>query len=64
VSALAFAVWFGYNWYIFYRAKSTRYPEFGIAIPNDYTIHGIDVSKYQDLIAREDVRAMRVNNIR
>ena len=61
--AILFAAWVGYRWYLYRKAKFTRYPEFGIAIPNDYTIHGIDVSKYQDLIAWEEVKAMRVNNI-
>ena len=60
---LPFAVWIGYRWWRYEKAKFTRYPEFGIAIPNDYSIHGIDVSKYQDIIAWEEVSAMRVNNI-
>lgn len=63
VAALAFIGWFGYQWYIYRKAKFTRYPEFGIAIPNEYSIHGIDVSKYQDIIAWEEVKAMRVNDI-
>ena len=33
---LIIAVWFGYHWYLYRKAKFTRYPEFGIAIPNDY----------------------------
>ena len=41
----------------------TRYPEFGIVIPESYSIHGIDVSKYQDMIAWEEVKAMKVKNI-
>jgi len=40
-----------------------RYPEFGIAIPENYSIHGIDVSKYQDYIAWEEVKNMKVKNI-
>jgi len=60
---VVFVAWTGYRWYLYRQAKFTRYPEFGIAIPNDYSIHGIDVSKYQDLIAWEEVKAMRVNNI-
>ena len=28
-----------------------RYPEFGIAIPENYSIHGIDISKYQSTIS-------------
>ena len=63
IGIVAFTGWFGYQWYIYQKAKSTHYPEFGIAIPNEYSIHGIDVSKYQDIIAWEEVKAMRVNNI-
>lgn len=40
-----------------------RYPEFGINIPESYSIHGIDVSKYQSTIAWEEVKAMKVKNI-
>ena len=60
---LSAAGWFGYPWLLYRKAKFTRYPEFGIAIPNEYSIHGIDVSKYQDIIAWEEVKAMKVNNI-
>lgn len=45
------------------KAKFTRYPEFGINIPESYSIHGIDVSKYQSAIAWEEVKAMKVKNI-
>lgn len=45
------------------KIKFTRYPEFGIVIPESYSIHGIDVSKYQDMIAWEEVKAMKVKNI-
>ncbi len=45
------------------KVKFTRYPEFGILIPENYSIHGIDVSKYQDMIAWEEVKAMKVKNI-
>ena len=50
--------YFGYR-----KAKFTRYPEFGIVIPESYSIHGIDVSKYQSIIAWEEVKAMKVRNI-
>jgi lysozyme len=45
------------------KAKSVRYPEFGIVIPGGYAIHGIDVSKYQSSIAWEEVRNMKVKEI-
>jgi lysozyme len=63
IGVLGFTGLFGYQWMLYRKAKFTRYPEFGIAIPNDYTIHGIDVSKYQDIIAWEEVKAMKVRNI-
>jgi lysozyme len=40
-------VWFLYQKLQYRKAKFTRYPEFGINIPENYSIHGIDVSKYQ-----------------
>lgn len=40
-----------------------RYPEFGISIPENYSIHGIDVSRYQLMIAWEEVKAMKIKNI-
>jgi lysozyme len=52
-----------YQWLKYRKAKFTHYPEFGISIPTDYTIHGIDVSKYQNVIAWEEVRAMNIRNI-
>ena len=64
IGLLSVAGWFGYQWLLYRKAKFTRYPEFGIAIPNDYSVHGIDVSKYQDIIAWEEVKAMKVNDIR
>ena len=52
------------QWLKYRKAKFTRYPEFGIAIPSGYGIHGIDVSRYQQLIAWEEVKAMNVAEIR
>lgn len=57
------AGWLFYKWLSYEKAKFTRYPAFGISIPNDYSIHGIDVSKHQHIIAWEEVKQMRVNNI-
>lgn len=64
VALLAVGAWFGYKWLRYYKAKSTHYAAFGIAIPDGYTIHGIDVSKYQDIIAWEEVKEMKVGSIR
>jgi lysozyme len=63
VMLLTFGGWFGYQWWLYQKAKFTHYPEFGIAIPDEYSIHGIDVSKYQSIIAWEEVKAMQVGNI-
>ena len=52
-----------YQLLVYRKPKFTRYPEFGIAIPESYSIHGIDVSKYQSMIAWEEVKAMKVKNI-
>lgn len=63
LAILAVAGWMFYQWLTYRKAKFTRYPEFGIAIPEAYEIHGIDVSRYQQTIAWEEVKAMRVKNI-
>ena len=57
------AAWLLYLRLTYGKAKFTRYPEFGIAIPENYSIHGIDVSKYQSTVAWEEVKAMKVKEI-
>ncbi len=52
-----------YQWFVERRTGFVHYPEFGIEIPVNYTVHGIDVSKYQDVINWESVRDMHVNNV-
>lgn len=61
---LATGVWMAVQWTKYRKAKFTRYPAFGIAIPSGYEIHGIDVSRYQQMIAWEEVQAMNVAGIR
>lgn len=51
------------HWRNSHNAKFARYPEFGIMIPESYSIHGIDVSKFQDRIAWEEVQAMKVRTV-
>jgi lysozyme len=58
------AAYIGYQWWLYGRARFVRYPEFGISIPEEYSIHGIDVSKYQQLIAWDQVQAMQVKNVK
>ena len=55
--------YFGYLYLQYRKAKFTRYPEFGIAIPDGYQIHGIDVSRYQHIIAWDEVKSMMVTDI-
>lgn len=40
-----------------------RYPAFGIDIPSNFPIHGIDVSRYQNYIDWDEVKAMQVGNV-
>ena len=55
--------WLFYQWLNYRKAKFTRYPEFGIDMPENYSIHGIDVSKYQSMIAWKEVRKMKIKAI-
>ncbi len=54
---------YGYEWYQARRAHFVRYQAFGIEIPTNYAIHGIDVSKYQDVIDWESVKEMNVEGV-
>ena len=53
-----------YEWILELRAKYIRYSAFGIDIPSNYTIHGIDVSRYQQIIDWDNVKNMRVENMK
>ncbi len=56
-----------YVWYTFYRikqAKFARYPAFGIELPVNYEIHGIDVSKYQSYVYWPAVKKMQVKDVK
>ena len=46
------------------RPKFVRYAGFGIDLPVNYVIHGIDVSRHQSVIDWEDVRAMQIQNVK
>ncbi|HTD93629.1 MAG TPA: GH25 family lysozyme [Chitinophagaceae bacterium] len=63
IAMLALAGWLTYQWVAYRKAKFTKYPEFGITIPTEYSIHGIDVSRYQNIIAWEEVKKMKVHEI-
>ena len=53
----------GYEWWLERKAHFVRYNAFGIEVPTNYSMHGIDVSKYQDIIDWEGVKAMNVEGI-
>lgn len=47
----------------FFRGPFIQYDQFGIGLPRNYSMHGIDVSKYQGIISWEDVKEMRVEDV-
>jgi lysozyme len=53
-----------YITYFFTRPPHILYPAFGIEIPENYSLHGIDVSRYQQVINWSDVKDMQVKNIK
>lgn len=66
-SVVAAAIFVGFLTYLWLQTRETqfvRYKEFGIPIPADYEIHGIDVSRYQQRISWEAVKAMQVEDIK
>jgi len=54
----------GYLWLHGGRGNFVTYKEFGIPIPTNYAIHGIDVSRYQERITWEAVHQMEVEDIK
>ena len=46
------------------KKEFVTYEEFGIPVPADYAIHGIDVSRYQERISWEAVQRMQVDYIK
>jgi lysozyme len=64
VTAACFIFFLAYLWWRGKQMKFVHYAEFGIEIPLEYEIHGIDVSKYQDRISWESVRDMHVEDIK
>lgn len=64
-TALAIVCIIAAAWYVYKREAPHyfRYKEFGIEIPSNYSIHGIDVSRYQSYIDWEEVKAMNVEDV-
>jgi lysozyme len=63
VFAATLAFMLGYDWWLSRKSRFVRYPAFGISIPENYLIHGIDVSKYQRIISWDAVKEMKVKNV-
>jgi lysozyme len=61
---LAILVATGWWWYRYNASNFVTYPEFGIGIPENFNIHGIDVSHHQDNINWDLVQSMQVRNVR
>lgn len=64
VFAATLAFMLGYDWWLSRKSRFVRYPAFGISIPENYLIHGIDVSRYQSIISWDAVKEMKVKNVR
>jgi lysozyme len=64
IAAMGFIFFLAYLWYEAEEMKFATYPEFGIPIPYEYEIHGIDVSRYQNKIRWKSVKDMRVRHVK
>jgi lysozyme len=53
------------GWWAWKRVQPhfVHYAEFGIGLPSNYSIHGIDVSKYQQFIDWQLVHDMKVDDV-
>lgn len=60
VACICIAAWWFYNREL---PHFIRYEEFGIEIPSNFAIHGIDVSRYQHYIDWDEVKAMQVDKV-
>lgn len=64
VASLGLGGYFLYFWWMEKQAGFAHYPGFGISLPIDYEIHGIDVSHHQSIISWEDVSKMKVKDVK
>ena len=62
IIAIANIIYYATNF--FTHTPHIKYPAFGIDIPANYIMHGIDISRYQGVINWEDVKEMEVKNIK
>lgn len=64
IMAVGAISYIGILWWQSRQLDFVHYEEFGIPVPTKYSIHGIDVSRYQQLISWESVKEMQVRNIK
>lgn len=62
--AVGVLAWIFFKWRSTRDLEFVRYEKFGIALPANYSIHGIDVSRYQQRINWEAVSGMQVEDIK
>jgi lysozyme len=53
-----------YFYYQEIKAGYIKYKAFGIYIPSEYSVHGIDVSRYQQIINWKSVKNMEIENVK
>jgi len=63
ITGLSIGGYYLYIWWMEKQAGFAHYPAFGISLPIDYSIHGIDVSKHQGVISWSDVQQMKVKDV-
>ena len=60
---VATVLFYAYTWWQSRKSRFVKYEAFGIPMPEQFPIHGIDVSRYQQTIAWDVVKEMKVKNI-
>lgn len=63
IVAMLFCGWYYLQYRLELKSEQTFYKAFGTSIPNNYKIHGIDVSKYQSYIYWTSVKQMKIDSI-
>jgi lysozyme len=63
IIALSIGGYYLYIWWMEKQAGFAHYPAFGISLPIDFQIHGIDVSTHQGMISWDDVHQMKVKDV-
>ncbi|MFT3909890.1 MAG: GH25 family lysozyme [Ferruginibacter sp.] len=62
LAALSMAAYYLSNYFL--KPSFKHYTQYGIDIPRNYSIHGIDVSKHQGIISWKDVKEMQVQDVK